>query len=254
MRSLVTGATSGIGAAFARALAAQGSDLVVVSRDAARLAATAESLRSVYGVEVEVLRADLSVEADLLAVAARLESSESPVDVLVNNAGFGIRIKLSDPDIAAHRRAMDVMCYAVLVLGGAAARSMRERGSGTIVTVSSLAGWLTRDNYSAIKAWVRNYSEALANELHHSGVIVTAACPGWVRTEFHERAGIRTSSIPDWFWLDADTVAQRVLRDASRGKVLSIPAARWRIAQAALKLAPAASVRAVSRALARGRE
>lgn len=253
MRSLVTGATSGIGAAFARELAASGSDLVVVARDEERLAQTAETLRTTHGVAVEACRADLSVEADLLAVAARLEDDESPVDFLVNNAGFGLRTKLTDTDVLSHRAAMDVMCYAVLVLGGAAARTMARRGSGTIINLSSLASWTTRDNYSAIKAWVRCYSEALSNELHSSGVTVTATCPGWVRTEFHERAGIRTSSIPDWLWVDPDTVARRTLKDAAQGKAISIPATRWKVAQAVLKLAPAGAVRAVSRSLARGR-
>ncbi|MGC3992643.1 MAG: SDR family NAD(P)-dependent oxidoreductase [Propionicimonas sp.] len=254
MRSLVTGATSGLGAAFARALAARGSDLVIVARDEERLAATAAELRTAHGVTVDVLRADLSVDADLRAVAAELENSERPIDLLVNNAGFGLHTRLTDPDVAVHRNAIDVMCYAVLVLGGAAGRAMRARGHGRIINISSLASWTTQGHYSAVKAWVRAYSESLSNELHGSGVTVTAACPGWVRTEFHERAGIRTSALPDWIWQDADPVVAEILADAERGKVLSVPGLQWKITRIVLKLAPAAAVRAVSRALVRSRD
>jgi short-subunit dehydrogenase len=254
MRSLVTGATAGLGAEFARQLAASGSDLVLVARDAARLEETAAALRSAHGVKVQVLRADLAEEPDLTVVAERLADSGSPIDVLVNNAGFGLHAKLANPDLRLQRRAMDVMCWAVLALSGSAAGAMRERGNGTIINVSSLASWTTSGNYSAIKAWVRSYSQGLSNELRGTGVTVTAACPGWVRTEFHQRAGIRTSAIPGWVWADPGPVVQRILRDAERGRVVTIPAARWRIAQAMLKLAPQSGVRSVSRMLVSSRD
>jgi short-subunit dehydrogenase len=255
MRSLVTGATAGLGAEFARQLAAGGSDLVIVARDEARLAQTAASLHEAHGVNVEVLRADLASADDLARVAARLETDQAPIDLLVNNAGFGLHSKLVGPDLRVHRNAMDVMCWAVLVLGGTAGAAMRGRGAGRIVNVSSLAGWTTQGHYSAIKAWVRSYSEGLANELRGSGVTVTAACPGWVRTEFHERAGIRTSALPAWVWDEPAAVVAQVLRDAERGKVISVPGkAGWKVAQAVLKLAPAAAVRAVSRAISSSRD
>jgi Short-chain dehydrogenases of various substrate specificities len=254
MRALVTGATSGLGAAFADALAERGSDLILVARDEARLERVAAHLRADHGVSVDVLRADLSVSDELAAVAATLESDEQPIELLVNNAGFGIHSKLCDPDPSAHRAALDVMCYAVLVLGGAAGRGMRRRGRGQIINVSSLASWISQGHYSAVKAWVRAYSEGLSNELHGSGVTVTAACPGWVRTEFHQRAGIRTSTIPDWVWVEPQPVVRRVLRDAERGKVISVPAGRWRAARTALQLMPAAGVRAIARALVKSRD
>ena len=254
MRSLVTGGTSGLGAAFARELAAQGSDLILVARDEERLDAIAEELRATHDVVVDVLRADLSVEADLMRVAAALEDPDRPIDLLVNNAGFGMHTKLCDPDVQSHRYALNVMCYAVLVLGGAAGRAMRSRGHGRIINVSSLAGWTTQGHYSAIKAWVRSYSDSLGNELHGTGVTVTAACPGWVRTEFHQRAGIRTSSLPDWVWAEADPVARDILKDAWRGRAISVPTASWKLARALLQFGPPAAVRAVSRALVRSRD
>lgn len=254
MRALVTGGTSGLGAAFARALAAEGNDLILVARDVERLAAVAEELRATHGVVVDVLPADLAIEADLMRVAATLEDPDRPIDVLVNNAGFGMHTRLCDPEVQTHRYAMDVMCYAVLVLAGAAGRAMRSRGHGRIINMSSLAGWTTQGHYSAIKAWVRSFSESLANELHGTGVTVTAACPGWVRTEFHQRAGIRTSSLPSWAWAEADPVVRLILKDAERGRVISVPTTRWKLARAALQFGPPAAVRAVSRALVRSRD
>jgi short-subunit dehydrogenase len=252
--ALVTGGTSGIGAAFAEALAARGDDLVLVARDAERLAATASELRERHGVQVDVLRADLLVHDDVLRVAARLEDADRPVDLLVNNAGFGFHHKLLDPDFTVHEQAIDVMCKAVLVLGGAAGRRMKARGSGRILNVSSISGWISQGSYSAIKAWVRVYSESLANELHGTGVTVTALCPGWVRTEFHERAGIRTSSLPNWIWIDADALVAGALRDLDRGRVLSIPTLKWKLAGFLVAKGPHAALRAVSRKLTSSRD
>jgi short-subunit dehydrogenase len=251
--ALVTGATAGIGAAFARALAARGDDLVLVARDTTRLEDVAVRLRETAAVDVEVLPADLSVREDVLKVAARLEDPDRPIDVLVNNAGFGLHSNLLDADTGRHEYALDVMCLAVLILGGAAGRAMRARGRGRIINVASLAAWLTQGHYSAIKAWVRIYSESLAGELHGTGVTVTALCPGWVRTEFHERAGIRTSAIPDWVWVDADRCAADALADAERGTLISVPTKRWKLARFALDLAPRAAIHAASRLLTKSR-
>jgi short-subunit dehydrogenase len=252
--ALITGATAGIGAAFARALAARGDDLVLVARDAERLAASAQQLREAYGVEVEVLPADLSVRADVMRVAARLEDAERPVEVLVNNAGFGLKARLLDADVSEHAYAMDVMCLTVLILGGAAGRAMRGRGHGRIINVSSLAAWIALGHYSAIKAWVKTYSEGLANELHGTGVTVTALCPGWVRTEFHDRAGMRTSGIPDRVWVDADRCATEALADAERGRVISVPTKRWKTARLLNQLVPRSAIRRASRILTSSRE
>src|SRR5690606_16390828 len=176
-RALITGGTSGIGAAFARALAARGEDLVLVARNEERLKQTAADLTERYGVAVEVLPADLAVRDDVTRVAERLTTDTEPVDLLVNNAGFGIHTKLTAADLSPHEHAIDVMCRAVLLLGGAAGRAMAERGHGRIVNVSSTAGFVLLGNYSAIKAWVTTYSESLAVELAGTGVTVTALCP-----------------------------------------------------------------------------
>lgn len=251
--ALITGGTAGLGAAFARALAGRGDDLVLVARDADRLAAIAADLEQRAGVQVEVLVADLAVESDLQRVADRLEDPEHPVSLLVNNAGFGVPDSLVSTDLTGHRRALDVMCWAVLVLGAAAGRAMRERGGGTIINVSSLASWIVQGHYSPIKAWVRNYSEGLAGELAGTGVTVSALCPGWIRTEFHERARIPTRGIPDRVWVDADRVAVAALADAERGVVISVPTLRWKLTRAVVALSPRPLVRWGSGILTRSR-
>lgn len=251
--ALITGGTSGIGAAFARALAARGDALVLVARDQQRLTATAEELREAYGVPVEIISADLGDRDDTLRVSARIEDPDRPVDLLVNNAGFGVPHALTAADPSPHEQAIDVMIRAVLILAGAAGRAMRARGSGAIVNVSSTAGFVTMGSYSAIKAWVTAYTEGLANELSGTGVGVTALCPGYVRTEFHERAAIGTGSIPGVMWLDADALVTQCLADVAAGKVISIPSRRYQALILAARIAPRGAIRAASRRLSSGR-
>jgi short-subunit dehydrogenase len=250
--ALVTGGTSGIGAEFARQLAARGDDLILVARDRARLDAMAAELGA-SGRSVETIAADLSDPADTERVAARLKDAAKPVDMLVNNAGYGLKTKLLAPDIAEHDDAYAVMVRAVWVLSAAAAPGMKQRGHGAIVNVASIAGQLSMGGYSAMKAWVLTYSESLANELHGSGVTVTALMPGWVRTEFHQRASIRSNSIPDALWLDADYLVRQCLRDVERGKVVSMPSVRYRPLSWMLRHLPRSTVRSVSRRISLSR-
>ncbi|MEU5314125.1 SDR family oxidoreductase [Streptomyces sp. NPDC021562] len=251
--ALVTGATSGIGAVFARALADRGWDLILVARDRERLGRVAAQLES-RGSAVEVLPADLAERADVARVAARLEDPARPVDMLVNNAGFGVRAPMTSTDTAPHDRAIEVMGRTALVLAGAAGRAMRDRGHGAVVNVSSTAGFVTMGSYSAVKAFVTSLSEGLANELHGTGVTVTALCPGWVRTEFHTRAGIRSSSIPDFLWLDARRVVETTLRDVRRGRVISVPSLRYRLLVWFTRHLPRRAVRWISRRISSGRK
>ncbi len=230
-RALITGATAGIGNAFAHELAARGYDLVLVARDLERLAAVAEELQQVHGVDVEVLRADLAVREQVMQVAARIEADDQPVDLLVNNAGFGLHASLlSATDVDTHAQAIDVMCLAMLILGGAAGRAMKARGSGRIINVASTSGAIFTGNYSAIKAWARTWSTGLALELAGTGVTVTGLLPGWVRTEFHQRAGINSSKLPPIVWIDAETLVKQCLADVAKGRIESVPTLKWKIA------------------------
>jgi short-subunit dehydrogenase len=244
--ALVTGGTSGIGAEFARQLAARGHDIVLVARDPERLDAMAAELRRL-GRSVEILVADLAVSADTDRVAARVSDREHPVDYLINNAGFRVTSRLAHPDVAEHDRALNVMVRAVLVLGGAAATVMRERGTGVILNVASINGQLTLSGY-------------LANELRGSGVTVTALMPGWVRTEFHQRvapsgatADMGRGGIPNVLWLDPELLVRECLRDVDKNRVISIPTIRYRFLSWLLKHLPDATVRAVSRRISLSR-
>lgn len=236
--SLITGATAGLGAAFARRLARDGHALVLVARDADRLEKCAIELRAEHGVRVEVLPADLATDAGIDAVARRVSDRAAPVDVLVNNAGFGNTAGFLDAPIEDELQMLKVHCEAVLRLTSAASEAMRERGRGWIVNVASVAAFLPRGTYGASKAWVVSFTEGVARELAGSGVRLMALCPGFVRTEFHARAGMGTSNIPDWAWLDADRVVDAAVRDLAWGKGVSVPDARYRTVVALARLAP----------------
>ena len=251
--ALVTGGTSGIGAEFARQLAARGDDLVLVARNPDRLAEFATELKERHGVAVETLVADLGSREEVLQVAARVSSTTQPIDLLVNNAGFGIPGPMATDDTGAQEYGIDVMIKAVLILAAAAGKAMKQRGGGQILNVSSTAGFVTMGVYSAIKAWVTTYSEALSNELVASGVTVTALCPGYVRTEFHQRASIRTGSLPGLMWIDLERLVRDALADLAKGKVVSIPSRRYQVGIFAARHAPRAAVRAVSRRLVSSR-
>ena len=251
--ALVTGATSGLGLAFARRLAAEGNDLVLVARDVPRLERVAEELRTAYGRRVEVLPADLADREQLQRVANRVGDRSRPVDLLVNNAGFGLGHAFTYGALADEERLVDVLVRAVLVLSHAAAGPMRDRGYGAIINVSSVSGFVVMGSYSAAKAWVTTFTEGLANELGRHGVQVTALCPGFVHTEFHQRAQQRMSQIPSFGWLDPDDVVDACLADVRRGRVISVPSARYKVVVAVSRLAPRGLVRRVTGAMARRR-
>ena len=251
--ALITGGTSGIGAAFARQLAASGYDLVLVARNPARLTTVASELHAASGIQVEMIAADLAKRPDVITVMARLEDAARPIDLLINNAGMAVAAPLSSGDTSPHEAGFDVMCRAILMLGGAAARGMRARGSGRIINISSLQSFLATGSYGAIKAWVTAYSQGLSVELRKTSVTVTAVLPGWVRTEWHERAGVRRSSLPNWLWTEPDDVARIALRDAARGRVVCIPTVRYRVLGWFARHLPMKTIRWISAGISSGR-
>jgi uncharacterized protein len=242
--ALITGPTAGIGRAFADKLAREGYDLVLVARDEARLKEVATEITQQYGVACEVLAADLT-EADQLArVEERFRTG--PIEVLVNNAGFGQKKPFWANTIEQEEKQLDLLVRVVLRLTHAAVQPMIERGSGAVVNVSSVAGFLQRNSYSAHKSWVTNFSAGLAIELHAQGVAVMALCPGFVHTEFHARMGMDKSLIPSFMWLDATELVDAAWIDLMRGKAISIPSWRYKLIVAAARYVPRTLIARVS--------
>ena len=244
--ALITGASAGLGLEFAWQLATARHDVVLVARDVERLERLAGQLHAAAGVQAEVLPADLSDRAQVERVAERLRDEERPIGLLVNNAGFAPGQAFVDGDIAVHERALDVMVRAVMVLSHAAVGPMVERGRGAVLNVSSVAALTAMGTYSADKAWVRIFTEALAVELRGTGVTATALCPGLVHTEFHERAGLDREGFPELAWLNADTVVSAALADVRRGAVISTPSLRYGVVSEVARLLPRAAIRALS--------
>ena len=244
-RAVITGATAGIGYEFAAALAARGHDLVLVARDQARLAVTAERLRSAHRISVDITAADLSDRSGMAIVEALLADADRPVEILVNNAGFGVLQGFSTGDLEAEQQMLDVLVTAVMRLTHAALPGMIARGSGAVLNVSSVAGWITGGTYSAAKAWVTVFSESLAVELAGTGVHVTAVCPGYTHTEFHQRASMETEGIPEWMWLDTQEVVDRALVDVRKGRPVSVAGKQYKALSLAAQYLPRPLVRAI---------
>jgi len=236
--ALVTGPTAGIGHSFAVQLAHQGYDLVLVARDEERLEELAGELRTSYGVQVEVLPADLVDRASLARVEARLADRDRPVELLVNNAGFGLKGRFLDNTADAETAMLEVLVTAVLRLTHAALGAMTERGHGGVINVSSVAAFLPRGTYAAAKAWVNSFSEWAANEYRDQGVTVMALCPGFTRTEFHERMDVDRGSAPDFLWLDADRLVAEALADYEKGRTYSIPSLQYKAIATAARVVP----------------
>ncbi|MGF6821365.1 short-subunit dehydrogenase [Microbacterium sp. ZKA21] len=246
--ALITGASAGLGAEFARQLAGRGADLILVARSAGALDALAEQLRAHDGVAVEVLAADLLVDADLARVVARIGDTEHPVDLLVNNAGFGLPLHFADNDIDDEVRHLRLHVEVSMRLMHAALGVMRGRG-GRIINVASVAGFISRSTYSACKSWLIGFSRWANAEYASDGVTVTALCPGFTHTTFHERMGLAPGEegVPSLMWLDAADVVRDGLRDAARGRAVSVPSLRYKAIVALTTVLPASLTSRVAR-------
>lgn len=250
--ALITGPTAGIGKAFARSLAASGHDLVLVARDKARLDALAAELGAAHGTTSEVLVADLADPASRKPVAERLAKG---VDLLVNNAGLansGEFWVVPDQEIVDQ---VNVNVVAVTEFARAALAPMVAAGKGAVINVASVAGFTPGrgSTYSAAKAFVIALTEGLAAGLAGTGVVVQACCPGFVRTEFHQRAGIDMSSASEKSWVDADEVVSQSLKDLAAGKLISVASARYKALVAFATFAPRPLVRRIASRAGRGR-
>lgn len=237
--ALITGATAGIGAEFARQLAAQGVDLVLVARDQDRLTKAAETLSATYGVHCEVLRADLLTEAGVAAVVARLSNADPAITILVNNAGFGLQQPFEVNAVQKESEQLDILVAVPLKLTHAALGALLGKRQGRIINVASVAGFTLRGTYAASKTWLISFSRWANITYKPRGVTVTAVCPGLVRTEFHQRMGMPTARIPRWMWLQPEQVVREALANAEAGRSLSIPSLRYKALTALAQALPA---------------
>lgn len=239
-RALITGASTGLGAEYARQLAARGDDLVLVARDEAALTELAHELRTRDGVAVEVLAADLLDGEALARVVARLQQDEAPVDILVNNAGFGLSLRFERNDVEDEVRHLRLHNEVPLRLTHAALPGMLARRRGAIVNIASVAAFLPRSTYSACKRWLVEFSRWANGAYRSRGVTATAVCPGYTHTEFHARLGLPPGQegVPGWMWLEAADVVAESLRDIDAGKALSVPSKRYKAIVTLLKIVP----------------
>jgi uncharacterized protein len=232
--ALVTGPSAGIGHTFALRLAERGYDLVLVARDESRLRGLADELAATYAVESEVLVADLSTREGMALVEHRLAvetgaDGARPVDLLVNNAGFGLKHRFLTNSVDMEQAALDVLVTAVMRLTHAALGPMTRRGSGGIINVASVAAFQPRGSYSAAKAWVTTFGAWASREYALQGVRIMTLCPGFTRTEFHQRMDVGRDAVPRPLWLDVDRVVDEALADFDAGKALSIPSKRYKL-------------------------
>ncbi len=242
--ALITGASSGLGAEYARQLAARGADLVLVARDTQALDRLAVGLRSTYGVEVEVVVADLLKPRQRARVEARVADETRPIEILVNNAGFGLPLAFERNDVEDEARHLQLHVEVPMRLTHAALGPMLARGHGRIVNVASVAAFIPRSTYGACKGWLVSFSRWANGRYGPRGVTVTAVCPGYTHTNFHERLGLAPGQegVPDAMWLDARDVVADSLRDVARGRAVSIPSRRYQALVALARFAPSSLV------------
>lgn len=238
--ALITGASSGLGAEYARQLAARGFSLVLVARNQAPLEQLGAEIAAQHGVRIETIAADLLVEAGLASVESRLSAEDRPIRVLVNNAGFGLPLEFERNDINDEVRHLRLHNEVQMRLSHVALQGMLARGAGTILNIASVAAFIPRSTYSASKQWLVVFSRWANARYASRGVTVTAVCPGFTHTNFHERMGLAPGEegVPSWMWLDAEQVVAESLRDAAHKKAFSIPSLRYKFLAALARIVP----------------
>jgi uncharacterized protein len=241
--ALVTGATAGIGESFSRMLASKGFNIALVARDEARLHERAAGLREKYGVQTFVLPADLATDSGCAAVEEYIKEFE--IEVLINNAGFGINKPFTASALDAEQDLLDVLVRTPMRLMHILLPQMKARNSGTIINVSSVASFIAGGTYSASKSYLTVLSESLHTELRGTNVKISALCPGFTRTEFHERGRMKMKGLPDFMWLDSDQLVAQSWSDAQAGKAVSIPGWQYKLLVGFISLLPRRIVRTI---------
>ena len=241
--ALVTGATVGIGESFTRLLAHNGYNIVLVARDLPRLQERAQGLESTFGIATTVIQADLATDAGCKTIEDFIANNQ--IDVLINNAGFGINKAFTMSQLDAEQQLLDVLVRTPMRLMHVALPGMKERNKGVIINVSSVAGWIAGGTYSASKSYLTVLSESLHTELSSTNVKVSALCPGFTRTEFHQRGRMSMKALPTFMWLNSDKLVAAAWKDAVAGKAVSVPGWQYQLLTFVMRNAPRPMVRKI---------
>ena len=241
--ALVTGATSGIGESFTRLLAENNYNIVLVARDMPRLQDRARELEAKFRVKTQIIQADLSTDAGCAAVEHYIANNQ--VDVLINNAGFGLNKAFTMSDIDAEQQMFDVLVRTPMRLMHVALPLMKQRNKGVIINVSSVAGYIAGGSYSAAKSYLTVLSESLHTELAGTNIKICALCPGFTRTEFHQRGRMSMKGLPSFMWLDSDKLVAKAWSDALKGEAVSIPGWQYQLLMFVIQTLPRSIIRKV---------
>jgi short-subunit dehydrogenase len=241
--ALVTGATSGIGESFTRLLAENNYNIVLVARDLPRLQERAQGLQEKFKVETHIIQADLSTDTGCTAVEKYIANNQ--VDVLINNAGFGLNKAFTMSALDAEQEMFDVLVRTPMRLMHVALPLMKERNKGVVINVSSVAGFIAGGTYSASKSYLTVLSESLHTELAGTNIKISALCPGFTRTEFHQRGRMSMKGLPSFMWLDSDKLVAKAWSDALKGAAVSIPGWQYRLLVLVIQTLPRSVIRKV---------
>jgi hypothetical protein len=241
--ALVTGATAGIGESFSRLLAANRYNLVLVARDLPRLQERAQALEEKFGVKTHVIQADLATNEGCQKIEQYI--SENQIDVLINNAGFGTSKAFTVSTLEIEQKMMDVLVRTPMRLMHVALPLMKQRNNGVIINVSSVAGYIAGGSYSASKSYLTVLSESLHTELAGTNVKISALCPGFTRTEFHQRGKMSMKALPNFMWLTSDYLVEQSWKDAMKGEAVSVPGWQYKLLVFIVHAVPRSIVRKV---------
>jgi short-subunit dehydrogenase len=241
--ALVTGATAGIGESFTRLLADNNYNIVLVARDLPRMQERARDLESKYGVSTHIIPADLATDAGCAVVEQYIANNQ--IDVLINNAGFGINKAFTMSVLNEEEQLLDVLVRTPMRLMHVALPLMKQRNKGVVINVSSVASFIAGGTYSASKSYLTVLSESLHTELIGTKVKISALCPGFTRTEFHQRGRMSMKGLPAFMWLNSDALVAKAWSDALKGKAVSIPGWQYQLLVFVIQLLPRSIVRKV---------
>ena len=247
--ALVTGATAGIGESFTRLLAENNYNVVLVARDLPRLQERAQELQAKYQVQTHCIQADLSTHAGCSVVESYIASNQ--IDVLINNAGFGINKAFTVSELEEEQKLLDVLVRTPMRLMHVARPLMKQRDRGVVINVSSVASFIAGGTYSASKSYLTVLTESMHTELAGTNVKISALCPGFTRTEFHQRGRMSMKGLPNFMWLDSDELVAKAWRDALKGKAISIPGWQYQLLVFIIQRLPRSIVRKVGMSMRR---